>query len=154
LTTDAGLIFSEYKETSFMEYNDMEIDIEPPTGDFFAKIKLIISNETRVYERSYLKLLDVIANVGGFIGLVQVIIEFIFSFYLDNEYSIYIYKKIYSLEIDNDNISEQKQSINHIIDKNNNSNKNNSNNFNNFNHNEKNEIIDKNEKGIKDIPRL
>ena len=132
----------------------MEIDIEPPTGDFFAKIKLIISNETRVYERSYLKLLDVIANVGGFIGLVQVIIEFIFSFYLDNEYSIYIYKKIYSLEIDNDNISEQKQSINHIIDKNNNSNKNNSNNFNNFNHNEKNEIIDKNEKGIKDIPRL
>ena len=137
-----------------MEYNDMEIDIEPPTGDFFAKIKLIISNETRVYERSYLKLLDVIANVGGFIGLVQVIIEFIFSFYLDNEYSIYIYKKIYSLEIDNDNISEQKQSINHIIDKNNNSNKNNSNNFNNFNHNEKNEIIDKNEKGIKDIPRL
>jgi len=116
LVTDAGIIFSDYEERNFIEFHEMVIDLEPPSGDFFAKINLHIATERRIYERSYLKLPDVIANVGGFIGLVQVIVEFLFSFYLDNEFNIYIYNKLYSLEIDNDNISEQKQNLSHFIE--------------------------------------
>ena len=108
INTDIGVIFQEWIEQYFMEYDYMDITLEPPSGDFFAKIYLKVSRAKKSYFRSYIKILDVIANVGGFTSLAVVALQFMYSFYLDNEFSIYLYQKLFKLQIDTDKLEANK----------------------------------------------
>jgi len=49
-----------------------------------------------------LKIPDALANVGGFMSLVLPFITFIYSFYIDNEYYLFLYEHLYRLEIEKD----------------------------------------------------
>ena len=118
IQTDTGLIFKDSHKTPLIEFDSMSVLLEPSSGDFFAKVYISISRAEKTYFKSYVKLLDVIANVGGFISLAHSFFHFVYSFYLDNEFRVYLYKKLFKLEIDNDNneseIIDPKQVINYI----------------------------------------
>jgi hypothetical protein len=90
-TTDSGILFSSTKKQEYWT-------ISPPTytadmrttglypGSFGA-ISLEFLNVKYNYERSYIKVQDIIANLGGFINLI-----FIFGKFMSNLITNHIYK--------------------------------------------------------------
>ncbi len=67
------------------------------------------------YEYHYLKIPDLIANVGGLMNLVQPIFEKFFNSYLKNSFFVYLYhQKIFKLELEDE---ETKENIkNNVLD--------------------------------------
>ena len=99
---DIGVIFQEFSGTSFLEFDLFESSLEPPaTGeDYIAKITIKTSRADKTYYRAYIKIPDIIAAVGGFTSLIQSFIAFFYTFYLENEFNLYLYEKLFDLQID------------------------------------------------------
>jgi len=72
-------------------------------------LKIFLSNEVTCYTRTYIRLPDVIANVGGFLDLAMIFIKFCFDFYVENAYSSFLYTKLFNfgLQLEEDNKSQQ-----------------------------------------------
>jgi len=104
--TDKGIIFSEWVNNSFMEYNDMVVSMETPSDDFFVKVYLRTSRVEKLYQRFYIKIPDAIAKVGGFMSLFFEILGAVYSFYLNNAYHIFLYNKLYNLQIDDESLDQ------------------------------------------------
>ncbi len=100
--TDDGLVFQNHKEKDIIEYIDTQtetINSNASTGKVSASIQLYVTRFNRVYERHYIKIPDLIANVGGFIGMFIEIITFFYSFYLDHMYSLHLYNILFDMVI-------------------------------------------------------
>jgi len=163
ITSDTGLIFEDpfYENFIAFDYKAKVVGNMPLFGNYIMMIQLLISKKLKYYTRTYLRLPDVLANTGGFLDLTMVLIEFFYSFYLDNSYTVYLYKKIFKLEIeeecDNNDPNKRKQAIG--IELNNINNCINNNNYNNDNSNFKNldksditlNIKDQNNNNINDL---
>ncbi len=76
-------------------------------GKKLYSLRINVSQTVVKYYRSYIKLPDVIANVGGFLEIYLTIFSFFFSFYLDNEFTAFLYTKLFYLEIEEANPSEE-----------------------------------------------
>jgi len=110
--TDAGFIFQDVNDTlNFIEIDRMitrygKSDYLP---DHIFALQVFLSKKLSIYSRTYLRFQDVIANVGAFMDLIMFVINILFDFYLENEYSLFLYKKLFKLEVevekyDNDNL--------------------------------------------------
>jgi len=104
LTTDAGIIFEESYTESFIEFYSFRKIMSHfhDLGDYVMMINVFISKKISYYNRTYIRLPDVLANTGGFMDLTLVCVNFFFSFYLDNSYTVFLYKKLFKLEIEED----------------------------------------------------
>ncbi len=104
--TDSAIIFSDTKKQTFYEFESVGSTFQPPStefkkyGNFFFKMIVKMGRTFKEYERSYIKIPEVIAEVGGFLSLALIFVDYFYAFYLDNEFSIYIYKKLFYLQID------------------------------------------------------
>ena len=127
IETDNALIFSEYSNQYFLEFSEKATSNQPtnnfpdsdsyiPDESFFFKAVVYIGRSTSHYKRSYIKIPDIIANVGGFISIVMWIIQFFYSFYIDNEYMVYFMQRLFNLKIEsNEDFSKDTLDINKNI---------------------------------------
>ena len=129
--SDNGLFFESKKHYSFSESDNTRLDfVEEEDQEYYSSNALLevaftCSDRKNVYTRTYVKIQDVMKNIGGFIDLIFIVFQFISS---------YFSKKIMLLDIINHIIVEEKfeKTINGIINcnriMNNNNNNNNKNN--------------------------
>jgi len=117
LTTDTGVIFEDENTINFFEHEETEFltvaTIEQGKGNLdefqaMFQIRFYISRNKINYKRDYIKIQDALANVGGFMGLVIEVIKTLISFYLDNEYGIFLYQNLFKLEIEKEDESKEK----------------------------------------------
>ncbi len=93
LISDTGVIFSNYGNRSFIEYEDMEIDVSPwekRRGEYKGIVQLYISRNHRTYKRVYDKISDALADVGGIMSFITIFIDLFFTIYLENQYSLFL----------------------------------------------------------------
>ncbi len=103
VTSDTGLLFSDestYKE--FLEYRDSSSEIRKSNSkaSIIASYSFFISDLETRYLRVYLKIPEAIAVVGGFMEIFLPFIETIYSFYLDHAFSLFLFSKLFKLEIE------------------------------------------------------
>jgi len=106
LVSDTGVIFEDDQPPiEFIQFQNYDFfDIGPiMENDAILTVNFRISRAENYFHREYLKIPDALANVGGFMGLVMPLIQFIFSFYIDNQYCIYLYNSLFKLEIEKEN---------------------------------------------------
>ena len=104
ITSDAGLLFESPETSSFLEFEGQRKVSGKLNyfGDYIMMVQVFVSKKTVYYSRNYLRFPDVLANTGGFMDLNLICIEFFFTFYLDNSYTVFLYKKLFKLEIEED----------------------------------------------------
>ncbi len=71
LDTDAGVILEQINTLHFVEFSTLDIRNNGKGGidSNFLSIYLYLNKDSKHYSRSYLKIPDLIANVGGFMGI-------------------------------------------------------------------------------------
>ena len=105
LNTDSGIIFESnnntinYVELDYLRSFNGNIDY---MGDYVVSLQIFVSEKINYYSRSYIRLQDVIANVMAFMDLIMILIKLIYGFYLDDEYSVYLYKTLFKLYIEDE----------------------------------------------------
>ncbi len=104
MNTDAGLVFDDMKSEFFIEFDDIRLTHEPANEDFnrdfFFKMMIFMSRHYTTYTRSYIKVPQILAMLGGFVNVSMIFINYLYGFYLDNEYAIFLYSKIFALKLD------------------------------------------------------
>jgi hypothetical protein len=163
IITDEGILFTKTKKQNVFAYESMKHDVYFKDGDVFASVTIRDSPKREVYERSYTKIQDVGAIIGGIVNLCLTLgewciyfIKFLLykNYFLQffNENTVIFYENIQKnskkktiddnkIEIKNYNSNKnyKKSDSNYIININFNDNKNSSSNlFNNSNINKNN----------------
>ena len=100
LESDEGILFPEKNLYNFTEFDQLDVNLEASADDGYAKIYLRLSRVTSTYKRYYIKLVDVLAKVGGVLKVATFVIQILYSFYLENEFYIVLYNKIFKLQAD------------------------------------------------------
>jgi len=102
LESDEGILFPEKNLYNFTELELYQINLEANTNkdNYYAKIYIYLSRETSSYKRYYIKLVDILAKVGGVFNVATVVIEILYSFFIENEFYIVLYNKIFKLQAD------------------------------------------------------
>jgi len=109
--SDIGTIFedpSHIRDTIQLEKQELTAFGKINHDEAVIKISFYLSRIRNIYTREYIKIPDIIANVGGFIDIAMSIINFFFSFYMNTEYKIYLYQQLFKLEIDETENSQNK----------------------------------------------
>jgi len=107
IKTDTGLIFKDPISETFFEFEDMNNIPGQSDGNLgergqIVDIGISLSKRKKIYNRNYIKIQDVVANVGGFMGLIQDTFQYILGFYLDNAFICYLINKFYKLQDEKD----------------------------------------------------
>jgi len=102
LATDAGFIWEDPVYQSFMEFDHLrrfDGHLEE-FGEYTLMVQTHVSKRKMFYMRIYIRLGQILAIVMGYSGLTMSIVLMIYNFYLNNEYSIFLYGKLFNFEID------------------------------------------------------
>jgi len=72
---------------------------------------LSLSNKYNIYNRTYLKLEALLAEIGGFMSTLEYCVLFFFSYYKENNYTVAMVQKMFNLKIKNElvDINGEKQ---------------------------------------------
>ncbi len=99
LITDDGLIFENDTISHFVEFenNINENLFDSRFKNVLAIMEMFSTKIHRTYERHYIKIPDIVANTGGFIGLGMTILQFLYDYYIENQYFLYLYKTLFLL---------------------------------------------------------
>jgi hypothetical protein len=119
IITDQGIIFENKKIIDYFAYDSMKHDVYFKDGNVFASVTIRDSPRREVYERSYTKIQDASANIGGIINLFLTLGEwfiFCFRFLLYKNYFLQFFSEnkgifLDSFEIRNSRINKIKGSI-------------------------------------------
>ena len=99
--TDKGIMLNEIKNQSYTQIKSLTFDgdlkDEGPTPGSFAEVTFRFSNVKMIYNRSYIKIPGLLANLGGFISAIRMIAYAI---------NYFIAKKLYFLELFDQNFNE------------------------------------------------
>jgi len=104
--TDEGYFFEDLTDFYFIEFDKLDYQEESAYDDSLFIARFLMSKSLNTYTRAYIKVPDIIALVGGFISLAFSTIEFLFAFYVDNEFNLYLIKHLFKLEIEEFNNSD------------------------------------------------
>ncbi len=103
--SDNGFFFKKHKTYSFFETDYTRLDfVQEEDQEYYSssallEVALTCTDKKNVYTRTYVKIQDVMRNIGGFIDLIYIIFQFICTF---------LSKKIMLLDIINHIILEDK----------------------------------------------
>jgi len=131
LITDTGILFSDVNSTIFLEYESKDSTsgtVNPSMGSYVSTAEFYVTRGEKSYTRVYIRLSDALANVGGLMSLFAVVIETVFSFYLQTSYSLFLQEKFLKLNYEVKDDSNKKIEIELVKGINNNNYNNNYNN--------------------------
>jgi hypothetical protein len=121
--SDSGILMAFEVTQNFLQTNNIKEIYDFRTGaETFISSVFRLSNNRDVIKRKYLKLQDVLAQVGGFIKSIVIIVAFFNHFYSTTNFYIFLMNKLYAFDdyfINNEsNINEQENNFNNNILKN------------------------------------
>ena len=80
VSTDSGLLFKSISELSTINYDDSNFDIMDINSDSLVEFQLYSSIRSPIYNRKYLKVQTILANIGG-LAKALMLNSYIISFY-------------------------------------------------------------------------
>ena len=130
IITDEGILFTKIKKHNVFAYESMKHDVYFKDGDVFASVTIRDSPKREVYERSYTKIQDVGAIIGGIVNVCLTLGEwfiYFIKFLLYKNYFLQFFSEntvIFYENIQKNSKKKTKDVVNKIEIKNYNSNKN------------------------------
>lgn len=109
-SSDNGWLFEAVDETHFVSFESKETDISPFTSNILYEIILQSPQISKQYKRSYLKLQDLLAKVGGFINGLIIILKILTIDYFEYSYLLLINNLIFNEKHDHLNNHSNKNS--------------------------------------------
>lgn len=92
--SDNGWLLTDVKEYGFVSLSQSHLDINPIDGIDYKNMMYVVSfdspNIRRVIKRSYLKLQELIAKVGGLVKGLTIALQLMFSHYLRYNYIYFV----------------------------------------------------------------
>jgi hypothetical protein len=99
LRTDSGILSEDFKEKVFLQIDSEIMDFERRGDDnIISESHIMISRNSNKYVRTYIKLQQVFAIVGGFTSISMKILATIYSFYINAVYYQFIYESFMDIE--------------------------------------------------------
>ncbi len=109
LHTDSGILVPDWNTKSFLEYDHTRTGTNQIVDDNeFFRLMFYLTHKTYHYQRQYIKMPEISARVGGFMNLFIMLLNYVWGFYIDNEYSTYLIGKVFKLEIEDEDTSPLK----------------------------------------------
>jgi hypothetical protein len=88
--TDIGVLLKSFKKEKKICFSSLRSNTDVREGDMFLSFSIFMSQERDVYERSYIKLLGMVADIGGIIEVCMFLGEITVFFYRTILYHEYI----------------------------------------------------------------
>jgi len=100
IATDSGILFSSIDDLNGLSMKPMSnderiINVDDP---YIFSIDFYSSFNTMIYQRSYIKILDIVSNFGGMIGIITLIFQSIVSIFYTLQRTQFLTEKIFILE--------------------------------------------------------
>jgi len=106
VVTDTGVIFDDKSSIYFHENESNTFSsFKGVYYNFLASATLYMTKQKKVYARSYIKIPDVLASVGGILSCALPVIEFLYKIVLDNEYAIFLYSCFFNLKTEDHEVN-------------------------------------------------
>jgi len=115
LTSDTGVFFEESNTIDFLTLDSIrsnsKVQIQSKYNvkdddNILLTVTFLMNNKNPLYIRTYVKIPDVIAQVGGVMSLFTPFIEFFIRIFIDNSYAVYLYYSFFKIQkYDNDDIN-------------------------------------------------
>ncbi len=100
LTTDGGIIFEDFNHRDFFEFYSLDFRSNGKRmGRTLMALYMFLTKDLKVYTRNYLKFVDLVANIGGFMSLAIEGFRLTLNLYIENEFNLYLYNHFFSLGI-------------------------------------------------------
>jgi len=101
LRDDRGWIFEDVKESSILSYNrnqgDQNInEIVEGGSSAFYELNLYMEKSSQIINRSYMKIQDLSAKVGGMIKFVMTVLSFLNYYYNNHHFKTYLFKNLFT----------------------------------------------------------
>jgi hypothetical protein len=112
LFIDTGYIGTNVEETSFMQMGETSTDLikYSPIDKMLMKFSILSSNTSTFYYRKYVKLVDLIANLGGVLKVLTFTFA-IFEYYFANvEFDEILINKAFKLDLEKDSDNSKNNS--------------------------------------------
>lgn len=100
--TDGGILFSEEEVKKFVNTEDIKEYYDIREADKFIGAVFRLSYTKEIIRRRYLKIQAVIAEVGGFVKGINIILSILFYFYTKMDFYQYLMNKLYRYDDEND----------------------------------------------------
>jgi len=95
--SDDGFIIDNVNKQFFLEHDKAEERVSKEQYKF--TMKFLLSKRYHIFSRTYLKLQALLAQIKGFMYLIEYCVLFMYAYYKDNEYSVTMLKNLFNLEI-------------------------------------------------------
>ncbi len=100
LETDRGYLTEDFITDNFMQLEKIDVDFSKKTDNNKIFMSDIYFTKLQVdYDRSYLKIQDVAATVGGFFSITFYALKFLYFFYVENSLMFYYYKHLFNFYV-------------------------------------------------------
>ena len=114
LTTDHGYFFEDDQNIEFLNFDELQIDTNHiPDSSSFLEISFYLSSKNQLHNRSYIKVPDIVAQVGGILSLFLPFIEIFLKIFTDNQYTLYLFNNLFKMQLKDNSMNEN---INNIIE--------------------------------------
>ncbi len=107
--TDTGILLSEFVSSKHSALLPLTTDsVSDPETGIFTNVLFGLNNIKEVYDRKYIKVQDVAAQVGGIIKLFMIVINFTVEYISYIPFLDELYDMIYAMNHDDNNTKYQK----------------------------------------------
>jgi len=114
LATDEGLIFEDIKTQNLFQIQKWSLDLGASPDNVLWACSIYFSKLRKDFKRSYIKVQDVAATVGGFFSISFYFFRAIYYFYIEVHLQYYYYDKLLSFQYDKEN--ERDRSSKKVLD--------------------------------------
>lgn len=116
LITDKGLIFEDFFKQSSYSYDYSDSDDADQNSDSLLDINLMVANHKLIYRRKYIKIQNLLANLGGLYKALSMAMYFLTFFLSSVKMNLKIINKVFQFKIITDinnrkNICDKKEKI-------------------------------------------
>jgi len=119
--SDVGFLYETFENKYFLEFNDIFFgETEAAFFDGFNFIfEFNLSPRYKIYRRIYIKLQDLMAQVGGFMSFINYLAQFLYGFYIENYFYVFMIDKLFNLNIIHDKKLTEDNTMNYNQNNNN-----------------------------------
>ena len=114
--TDDGIIFnSELKKSEKLGFQKLKQDYkiieDEENNGLILMFDFYISNQNKIYLRTYIKLQNIFANLGGIIQVIIIVTRFFYIFYVKKKFNIKIMNKLFDFVQDEELTSKISEGV-------------------------------------------
>ncbi len=98
LSTDSGILLQDWKKQKFLIFDHQRGNTASMKNNKIYDLSIYLTSKFTHYQRYYIKIPLIVAQVGGVFNLFLLIINKIWNLHIDNEFTVYLMKKLFRLE--------------------------------------------------------